>query len=133
MANGEGKNTAYLYAESDGDMQKCVVSQSCAGSNFDAQRDLMAADAEYGKLAVEVQVTDGKLTIGVMEPSSGNTWIVWDNFALTYKGAVPSDIENVAADGQGSVSSDAYDLLGRKVNQMTKGVYIRNGKTVIVR
>lgn len=133
MANGEGKNTAYLYAESDGDMQKCVVSQSCAGSNFDAQRDLMAADAEYGKLAVEMQVTDGKLTIGIMEPSSGNTWIVWDNFTLAYKGAVPSDIENVAADGQGSAPSDAYDLQGRKVNQMTKGVYIRNGKKVIVR
>lgn len=132
MANGEGKNTAYLFAQSGGETQKCVVSQSCAGSNFDAQRDLMAGDSNYGILSVNVQVEDGKLDMGIIEPTSGSTWIVWDNFTLTYKGTVPSDIEEVVNGQKGLESDDAYDLQGRKVNPLKKGVYIRNGKKIII-
>lgn len=132
MANGEGKNTAYLFAESGGETQKSVVSQSCAGSNFDAQRDLMASNPNYGILSVNVQVEDGKLDIGVIEPTSGTTWIVWDNFTLTYKGTVPSGIEEVVTDQNGTVADGVYDLQGRKVNPMKKGVYIRNGKKIII-
>ena len=132
MANGEGKNTGYLYATSDGVTVKDVVKQSCAGSNFDAQRDKMAANSQYGLLKVALNVTDGKLTYGIAEPTSGTTWLVWDNFTLTYNGPVSAGVRGVTV--VPLTQDDAYyDLTGRRVNKPTHGVYIHQGKKVVVK
>ena len=132
MANGEGSNTGYLYASSDGVTVKDVVKQSCAGSNFDAQRDKMAANSQYGLLKVTLNVVGGELTYGIAEPTSGTTWLVWDNFTLTYNGPVSAGVRGVAVVPQ--AKDDAYyDLLGRRVSKPTHGVYIRQGKKVVVK
>lgn len=86
LVNGEGSNTGYLYANSSAITAKAVVSQSCAGSNWAAQKDAIAANANYGLVKTKVIVNDGNLTIGIAEPSAGNTWLVFDNFKLSYLG-----------------------------------------------
>ena len=133
MANGEGSNTAYLYATSGEETQKDVVTQSCAGSDFDAQRDLMAGNAKYGLLSVDVNVKDGSLEIGIIEPSAGNTWIVWDNFTLTYRGTGSTGVKEVNATIYNKENGAIYDLSGRRVTTMKKGIYIVNGKKYIVK
>ncbi len=133
MANGDGSNTAYLYATSGEETQKDVVTQSCVGSNFDAQRDLMANDAKYALLSVDVNVKGGDLEIGIIEPSAGSTWLVWDNFTLTYKGNNSTGIKEVNAKLYNNVQNAIYDLSGRRVSTMKKGVYIINGRKYIVK
>ena len=130
MANGEGSNTGYLFATSGGIAGKAVVSQSCAGSNFDAQRNMMAADDSYGLLSVDVDVTGGMLTVGIEEPSS-NTWLVWDNFTLTYKGTSSSGISEITGSHQ-PAKGLLYDLHGRRICSVPqKGIYIMDGKKYV--
>lgn len=139
VVNGEGINTGYLYATSGTETQKAVVKQSCKGSNFDAERDKMANNATYGLLSVEINVTDGSLTIGIKEPSSGTTWLVWDNFTLTYHGGEQTGIEDIYDKTLGDTSTRfdqnfVYDLQGRRLSGVpSKGIYIRNGNKYIVR
>lgn len=132
MANGEGKNTAYLYAVSEGETVKEVVEQSCVGSNFDAERDKMAADTNYGLLSVKLHVTGGKLKFGIAEPTSGTTWIVWDNFKLVYNSSYAAGVKLVNSQLTPR-SSYYYDLQGRRVTTLKKGIYILNGKKILVK
>lgn len=136
MANGEGSNTGFLYAasaNSAAETPKAVVSQSCVGSNFDAQRDRMASNANYGLLSVKTEVTGGLLTIGIKEPSNGTTWLVWDNFTLTYNGK-SSGISDIVYQQSHKQDNSIYDLQGRKLNCIPeKGIYIQNGRKYIVR
>ena len=130
MANGEGSNTGYLYASSGTEMEKAVVTQSCKGSNFDAERNKMSANASYGLLTLMVTVADGSLTVGIKEPAAGTTWLVWDNVTLTYlggstKGDVNRDgilsitdvtaIVNIILGNDDELSS-FYDLVAADVN-----------------
>ncbi len=139
MANGEGSNTGYLYASSGTETGKVVVTQSCKGSNFDAERDKMSANASYGLLSLSVAVTDGSLTVGIKEPASGTTWLVWDNVILTYYGDTQSGIKDLHDDTldcrrTSNHPNTIYDLQGRRMNGVpAKGIYIRNGKKYIVR
>lgn len=137
MANGEGQNTGYLYATAAGQTSRAVVSQSCAGSNFDAERNKMAANARYGLLEAEAYVgEDGTLTFGLREPTNGTTWLVFDNFRLTYQGTVDNGVDHVY--GQNGAADRWFDLTGRALptdwmrqSGRPKGVYIVNGRKVI--
>lgn len=132
MANGEGSNTGYLYATSGVETQQAVVAQSCAGSNFDAQRDKMANDRTYGLLTVTLNVTGGALTLGVREPSAGSTWLVFDNFTLTYNGDVVDGIGQIV--NRPTANGTYYDLSGRPIKGMPqRGIYIVGGKKVFVK
>ena len=134
MANGEGVNTGYLYATSGKTTVKDVVKQSCASSNFDAERDKMN-NAAYGKLSVEIYVAEGdNLTFGIKEPTNGTTWLVFDNFKLTYTGSTSTGIEGISSES-GTSDDSIYDLTGRKIQTPTlsKGIYIQNGRKFIVK
>ena len=139
MANGEGNNTGFLYASSGTETERAVVTQSCKGSNFDAERNKMSANASYGRLSLMVEVTDGALTIGIKEPATGTTWLVWDNVTLTYHGNMLSGIEDLQEEAldfrRTSYRPNAiYDLQGRRLSGVpTKGIYLRNGKKHIAR
>lgn len=128
MANGDGANTAVLYAKSGDSEDTDVVKQSCVGSNFDAERDRMLANAEYGRLSVAVDVTDGTMTLGIKEPTAGTTWLVFDNFTLTYHGA---DVTAAAVvrEKKADAADTIYDLFGRRLDAVpASGLYILNGK-----
>ena len=138
MANGEGTNTGYLFATADGKTQKAVVQQSCAGSDFDTQRNRMAANPAYGLLELETTVgEDGILTFGIQEPSDGTTWLVFDNFRLTYAGESPDGLS--ATVNSKEPDGKSFDLSGRRVplpsaaTALTKGIYIINHRKVVVR
>ena len=133
MVNGEGSNTGYLFATAGGETKQDVVKQSCAGSNFDAERDKMAANADYAKLSVRVTVgDDGLLTFGLKEPSTGNTWLVWDNFRLRYEGDY-TGVGEVKSEEVKSEESDGlyYDLQGRRIAKPGRGFYIHGGKKYV--
>ena len=135
MANGDGSNTGYLYATTGSTTNKDVVGQSCSGSDFATERDKMASDSAYGKLSVDVAVNDGVLTIGVAEPSAGTTWLVFDNFTLTYSSPDASGITEVKPQHDGSCADNViYDLQGRRLTSVPqRGLYICKGKKYIVK
>jgi len=143
MANGDGENTGFLFATECGRTAQAVVSQSCVGSDFDSQRNRMAADERYGRLEVDAYVgEDGTLTFGLQEPTNGTTWLVFDNFQLTYYGPVADGIEEVTK-RRGDETEEAYsaifDLAGRRIATpqhhapIPKGIYIKNGRKIVVR
>ena len=132
MANGEGSNTGYLYAMSGDAISKDVVKASAVGSNFDAERDKMAADCSYGNLSVEVKVANNALTIGIEEPSAGNTWLVWDNVTLSYLGTEATAICDMSGGRPQTFEKNVfYNLRGQRVEHPTKGLYIVNGKKIV--
>ena len=136
MVNGEGKNTGYVYATSGANTAQAVVKQNCAGSTFDAERDKMSANAQYAQLSVDIQVEGGTLTYGIKEPSSDTTWLVWDNFRLTYANNGSLGIGTLVDDAAKKVVRGTYDLQGRRltVDQPTrKGIYIINGRKVVIK
>ncbi len=139
MVNGEGKNTGYLFATASGKTEKAVVTQSCATSTFDAERDKMRADANYAKLSVNAVVDEtGILTFGIKEPTNGTTWLVFDNFRLAYDGPVLDGISQLMVTDKSS-DGNWYDLSGRRIpqssiinNTLRKGIYIIGGKKIVV-
>ena len=133
MVNGEGQNTGYVYATSGDATLTATVSQSCAGSNFDAQRDRMAASASYALLGIDINVVGGTLTFGIREPSANTTWLVWDNFKLTYRGNTIDGIGKIAEDRY-PTKGILYDLQGRRIHSVPKkGIYIKDGKMFIIK
>ena len=132
LVNGEGGNTGYLYATSGSETSKATVKQSCAGSDFDTQRDKMAANANYARLSVTVNVTGGILTIGIKDPSSDTNWLVWDNFTLTCNSSSTVGISKVIK--RQSANRQYFDLQGRLVNGTPKhGIYIIDGKKIFIK
>ena len=113
--------------------------QSCAGSDFDTQRNRMAASANYGLLSVEATVgEDGQLTLGIKEPSSGTTWLVWDNFRLICNSITTDGISQQRLNYK-SPNNEWFDLSGRRIpqssiinNTLRKGIYIIGGKKIVV-
>lgn len=132
LVYGEGSKTGYLYATSGSETLKATVKQSCAGSEFDTQRDRMAANANYARLSVTVNVTGGTLTIGIKDTSSGTNWLVWDNFTLTCDKGQPTGIQEIV--NRQSSNRKCYDLQGHPINGTPKrGIYIIDGKKVFVK
>lgn len=75
---------------------------------------------------------DGMMYIGVTA-STNTQWVIWDNFQLKYFGAeIPTGIkeinhETITNNGQ------VYNLRGQKVEKAQKGLYIVNGKVVVIK
>lgn len=134
LCNGEGAMTGYLYGTSGGVRQQAAVSQSCAGSTFALERDKMAADSNYARVSVELAVTGGTLTMGIADPSAGTNWLVFDDFTLIYHGTNTTGIETLYRSTNTKLSDTVmYDLLGRRVSRPSKGIYIMNGRKIVVR
>ena len=84
------------------------------------------------ELLVEVG-SDGELTIGVNKDFENfRDWVVVDNFRLIYYKEDPSRIQDVIA-GEPAQSSKLYNLQGIEVDQPVRGIYVRDGKKVIVK
>lgn len=92
-----------------------------------------------------VEVDDGTLSIGARGVRD-DIWTIWDNFQLTYFGNADIDAVRAAypkntgaTTGINEVNTGVntgaiYNLNGVRVNNMTKkGVYIVNGKKIVVK
>lgn len=134
MVNGEGQNTGYLFATAGKTTVRDVVKQSCAGSNFDAERNKLNNLKKHGLLSVDIYVPVGcDLTFGLKEPANGTTWLVFDNFHLYYKGDGNVGISKPQIVGENGATV-IYDLQGRRIDgrHVKKGIYIVNGRKMIV-
>ena len=84
---------------------------------------------------ITVNVTDGTLRLGAkVTEGTGTSWVLLDNFTLTYKGDTGTGIsEAPEADEAGAIADGKiYNLQGMEVSSTAQpGFYIINGKTVL--
>ena len=95
----------------------------------------------YAIEPIKAYVAEGEtLTIGVKNETALNQWIIFDNFRLTYYGEENST--EASANGQTTGIQDIrtaqslnsiYTMQGQKVGKAQKGLYIVDGKKMIVR
>ena len=107
--------------------------------------DMQSADAYFKKGIYENRVVaavtsdDGLFKVGVKSTSMpSNYWAIFDNFRLYYYGSKSVDEVTAVPAIQHSeiiTTNSVYDLQGRKVSEpgIRKGIYIVNGKKMIVR
>ncbi len=86
---------------------------------------------------VDIHLTAGQsLTLGlVKEQYVANDWCPFDNFELYYLGTTaPTAIQGVAAETTNNKANSAiYTITGQRVAKAVKGLYIVNGKKVLVK
>ena len=97
-------------------------------------------DGNYAMEPITVIVEEGgTLTIGVTGTAE-KQWVIWDNFQLKYYGVggTPTFIDEAKVEPARSFEQGAvYNLRGQKVASSTeglkKGLYIVNGKKVVIK
>ena len=74
-------------------------------------------------------------TVGVLVRSTNSTWAAFDTFVLSYIGTTaPTAVEGIEADIIATPKTIAiYNLAGQRVQKAVRGVYVINGKKVIVK
>ncbi len=75
---------------------------------------------------------DGKINVGI-QGTANYQWVIFDNFQLTYYGVGTDGIENINTNEQNKLNGTIYNLQGQKVMKATKGLYIINGKKVVIK
>jgi hypothetical protein len=75
---------------------------------------------------------DGMMYIGITA-STNTQWVIWDNFRLMYFGAEnpTTGISNVAVEAANNGA--IYNLAGQRVMNAQKGLFIINGKKVVMK
>ncbi len=76
---------------------------------------------------------DGMMYVGVTA-AVNNQWVIWDNFQLKYYGNEDptTGISEVNA-GMLNAAEGIYNLQGQKVMKAQKGLFIQNGKKVVLK
>ena len=105
-----------------------------------------ASFAEYCSMGiywnqVDVYVGEGEdLTLGLFKNlHEASDWCPFDNFELYYLGkTTPTGIEGIEASestdvARNNTSVAVYNLAGQRVSKAVKGLYIMNGKKVVVK
>lgn len=158
---GNNKVNAYIYAGSDREKlahiaqeaqdSKLGGAESSVGTTKYIPNDMNSASIYFGKGLYENRVTttvdtDGaSLKVGISCSSMPSYyWCIFDDFRLYFYGSLSKDyvsgIISVEATGAGKQSTDIYSLDGRLVRKganstegLQKGIYIVNGKKVVVK
>ncbi len=75
------------------------------------------------------------VTVGIFVKETNANWIAFDNFSLAYLGtAEPVAVEGIAADETATQKTIAiYNLAGQRVQKAVRGLYIINGKKVVIK
>ena len=123
LPEGTYKLTALIATDADHQVQLNANDKSVA---VDASADGKGVGVDG---SVEFEVTEGKAVIGA--EGVDQYWYKVDNFRLTYLNNVTVGIQTVNSDAK---HSDAiYNLNGQQVEKAVKGLYIMNGKKVLVK
>lgn len=96
------------------------------------------AEGKYKDNSLLVKVTDGTLTIGLKKDVLiASDWTMFDSFRLTYYGKNSEKTTGIDAslidNGKRTIDNSVYDLQGRRVKEPTKGLYIINGRKVVIK
>ena len=91
------------------------------------------ADGLYQNEVYTYVGEDGTLTLTICKPSHvGDNWVLFNNFTLTrYAEGDATGIDMTTDNRQ--QTTVIYDLTGRKVENPAKGIYIVNGKKVVLK
>ena len=116
-----------------GDLQTCDLGE------FPTMPQSAIEYFETGYYKTTVRVTvgeDGILTLGVKKDTREQMgdWVVFDNFRLTYfnaEGVVTGIVDTTSH--LSPLTTGYYNLQGQKMKNPTKGLYIVNGKKVVVK
>ena len=76
---------------------------------------------------------DGILEFGIKNTNGGEIWAMVDEVHLMYKGTESEIMTCIKKVENTSVNEGIYTLTGVKVNNMLKGIYIKNGKKVVIK
>ena len=116
-----------------GDLQTCDLGE------FPTMPQSAIEYFETGYYKTTVRATvgeDGILTLGVKKDTREQMgdWVVFDNFRLTYfnaEGVVTGIVDTTSH--LSPLTTGYYNLQGQKMKNPTKGLYIVNGKKVVVK
>ena len=159
---GTNKVNALVYAGSNNEKLDHICdtiltrkigkgNEAAVASGKYVPNDMQAANVYFQRGFYENQVltavaTDGgSLKVGIKSTNmSTGYWVIFDNFRLYYYGGVSA--EELTAIGEienrkSTIENAVYDLQGRKINsqfsifnsQLKKGLYIVNGKKVLIK
>ena len=103
-----------------------------SNSMGDASKEF--ADGNYTIEPIRFTIAEGEpIVIGARLEQSTNLWCIFDNFVLMYYGSgVVDGIETVGTNVS-TKSNAIYTISGQRVNNTQKGIYIINGKKVVVK
>ena len=75
------------------------------------------------------------ITVGILVEATNANWLAADNFTLEYVGKeAPTEVEGIAIDVEPITKPVViYNLAGQRVSKATKGIYIINGKKMLVK
>ena len=149
VVNGEELNReAYFYAGDDGDEIQLPSITDEAGKA--PGQGAVTAAGEFPewihqavnyfqnnlyKVSLDIQVYEtGELQIGVNKDLDNfHDWVVVDNFRIIYRGAEDPESVRDIIDVQPVSTGKLYDLRGMEVSHPTAGIYVRDGRKVVIR
>ena len=132
---------AQVVMEGYGDESEIILAEGTDDETYVFIPNDMAAACQYfsmgyypNECVFEVG-EDGLATIGIRRDKHiEGDWTIFTFWALDYLGkTAPTAIEEVAVADNKNVDLKAYDLTGRRVQKLTKGMYIVNGRKVLVK
>lgn len=98
--------------------------------SLDAEGNTIASKTIGRDLSVVFGSKGETMNLGL---STVNAWYKADNFRLMYLGTkVPTDISEVVVEPT-LINTGIYDLSGRKVSKAQRGLYIINGKKILLK
>lgn len=110
QATWRDAQTTQLYATTASGTSTQVINQLRIQENPDDKPETQIAkmydDASWGRISVDVNVSDGNLTVGLKEPSNG-CWAVFDNFRILYYGSALLN-DAVALPEGGAMAADTW-------------------------
>ena len=121
-----------------------TLTSTASGNDFTTGNSLQGVKAAAGLTAADPSTTyvlnNGTKGVGFYRLAAGKTLGVGKAY-LTYDGALAPEFlgfdetTGIKAidNGQLTIDNEVYDLQGRRVTQPTKGLYIVNGKKVIIK
>ncbi|MBQ8127523.1 MAG: MucBP domain-containing protein [Prevotella sp.] len=93
------------------------------------------ANGLYTIEPIQAYIGEGEtLTVGVTNGENVHQWVIFDNFRLTYYGVedLTTGITEVSTDALQAVGR-TYNMAGQRVEKPMKGLYIQNGKKMVVK
>lgn len=125
---------AYVYASAGNEVKSGAVTAVASAGNYGTMSNEVAGKT----LAAEnVNVVNGTMTIGVKDPSTGNGWIVLDNFKLYYYGvdlsaleeALQEKITEAQAIDQTNLNNGFKDVLNNAITAAQNAEYTEEDLT----
>ena len=137
------KNSKLAHITADAQTKKVGKGREVTYSSKYAPDDMQAASAYFAKGYYENKVTNevandnGSLKVGIKcSGMNSSYWAIFDNFRLYFyggKGTGEVTAIQTLHQSPSTLQPAIYDLQGRKVKKPTKGLYIVDGKKVLIK